>query len=86
MLTHVFEGTISTSYLCFILPIRLNLQQFMEQLKHFALLDRDKDGYITIDDLAIYLEVANNRHLQQVFKACHPVSALFFFDYLIMYD
>ena len=57
----------------------------MQQLKHFALLDRDKDGFITIDDLAIYLEVPRDDHLQQVFKACHPVSVLLFISSFTIY-
>ena len=72
---------------CFVLRTRLNLAQFMDQLKHFAVLDRDKDGFITIEDLAIYLEVPSDHHLRQVFKACHPVSVLFLIDpFLAMLD
>ena len=71
---------------CLILLTRLNLEQFMEQLKHFAVLDRDKDGFITIEDLATYLEVPSDYHLQQVFEACQPVSVLMLTNSYTTYD
>ena len=43
-------------------------------LQRFGVMDRDKDGFVTAEDLAAYLHVPNDACLQAIFSASTPVG------------
>ena len=45
-------------------------------LERFATMDRDKDGYVTERDMAVFLGAPENGHLATVFFSLKPVSLL----------
>ena len=51
----------------------LKLKEMKRYLTRFAVIDRDKDGYITANDLATFLKVPKDACLQAVFDNCKKV-------------
>ncbi|XP_064399042.1 lysophosphatidylcholine acyltransferase 2-like isoform X2 [Halichondria panicea] len=63
----------------------LKLKEMKRYLTRFAVIDRDKDGYITANDLATFLKVPKDACLQAVFDNCKKTAAggrVMFVDYL----
>lgn len=53
---------------------RMDFDEVKRRLQRFAVMDRDKDGYITAEDLAHYLNVPSDACLHAVFSALNTVS------------
>lgn len=51
----------------------LKLKELKRYLTRFASIDSDKDGFITVDDLAIFLSVPRDACLEKVFNNCKKV-------------
>ena len=54
----------------------MKLNEMKQWLMRFSAMDRDKDGYISVEDMARYLKVPNDACLQGVFNALEPVCFL----------
>jgi len=54
----------------------MNFTEIKQKLQRFAVIDRDKDGYITEDDLAHYLKVPSDACLRAVFNTFQKVNSL----------
>lgn len=52
----------------------MDFDEVKRRLQRFAVMDRDKDGYITAEDLAHYLNVPSDACLHAVFSALNTVS------------
>ena len=57
---------------------RMDFAEIKRRLRRFAVMDRDKDGYITAEDLAHYLNVPSDACLHAVFSAINRVSHVMF--------
>lgn len=57
---------------------RMDFAEIKQRLRRFAVMDRDKDGYITAEDLAHYLNVPSDACLHAVFRAINRVSHVMF--------
>jgi Ca2+-binding EF-hand superfamily protein len=53
---------------------RINLDYMKEQLDTFAVIDTDKDGIITLEDLVKYHDLPTCTSLKLLFSAFDPVS------------
>ena len=47
---------------------RVNLDTVKEHLKMFAVLDSDKDGYISLKDLALHYKLPTSPQLRELFS------------------
>ena len=56
----------------------MDFAEIKQRLRRFAVMDRDKDGYITAEDLAHYLNVPSDACLHAVFRAINRVSHVMF--------
>ena len=55
-------------------------------LKRFANIDTNKDGMISVEDLAVFLKVPHDNCLQSVFNSFDTVSASYHYPIIIMSD